>query len=77
MQISNQKNGDCLYNTYIEYMIKIVVIGAGVIDRIIAVDLEKEFDLTPFGVNEDSLPQLHLKDKKIQPFKGFAQLLQL
>ena len=43
VQITNQKNGDYLYNTYIEYMIKIAVLGAGMIGRAVAVDLQKRF----------------------------------
>ena len=43
MQITNQKNGDYLYNTYIEYMIKNCCIGSWYDRRAIAVDLAKRF----------------------------------
>jgi saccharopine dehydrogenase-like NADP-dependent oxidoreductase len=51
-------------------MIKIGVLGAGMVGRTIAVDLAKKFKVTSIDVNDDALSQLHVIDKKIETIKS-------
>jgi saccharopine dehydrogenase-like NADP-dependent oxidoreductase len=44
---------------------KIVVLGAGLVGKTIAVDLSKDFDVTSIDINEDALKDLQSKGVKI------------
>jgi saccharopine dehydrogenase-like NADP-dependent oxidoreductase len=51
-------------------MIKVGVLGAGMVGRAIAIDLAKNFEVTSFDVSENSLSQLQLKNKEINTVKS-------
>ncbi len=50
-------------------MIKIAVLGAGMIGTAIAIDLAKTFDVTSIDINENSLWKLQQSNKKISTIK--------
>src|SRR5688572_25078842 len=50
-------------------MIKIAVLGAGMIGRTIALDLSKDFEVTSIDISENSLELLQRKDTGINALK--------
>jgi lysine 6-dehydrogenase len=58
---------------------KIVVLGAGLVGKAIAIDLSSDFDVTSVDLNEDALQQLQLKGIKTKKadFSDKAQLLNI
>ncbi len=51
-------------------MIKIAVLGAGMIGTAIAIDLAKTFDVTSIDINENSLWTLQQANKNISAIKS-------
>lgn len=50
-------------------MIKIAVLGAGMVGRAIALDLSKKFEVTSIDISTESLQALQLKDARINTLK--------
>lgn len=51
-------------------MIKIAVLGAGMIGTAIAIDLVKTFDVTSIDINENSLSRVQQTNKNISTIKS-------
>ena len=59
-----------LWNFKKPSMIKIAVLGAGMIGTAIAIDLAKTFDVTSVDINENSLSRLQQTNKNISTIKS-------